>query len=61
MNDPRPANSSARPPEIRSMVANCWYSRTGSSVDSTDTAVDNAIREVWPAAAASTAPGLDTA
>jgi hypothetical protein len=31
MYDPRPAMISARPPEMRSRVANCWKTRTGSS------------------------------
>ena len=43
MNDPRPAISSTRPCEIRSMVANCWKTRTGSSVLSTVTALDRPI------------------
>ena len=35
MNEPRPAMISARPPESRSSVANCWNTRTGSSELST--------------------------
>ena len=35
MNEPRPAMISARPPESRSRVANCWKTRTGSSELST--------------------------
>ena len=39
MNDPRPAMISARPPDSRSSVANCWNTRTGSSELSTLTAL----------------------
>ena len=39
MNEPRPAMISARPSESRSSVANCWKTRTGSSEDSTVTAL----------------------
>ena len=39
MNEPRPAMISARPPESRSSVANCWKTRTGSSELSTVTAL----------------------
>jgi hypothetical protein len=52
MKDPRPAMISARPPEIRSSVANCWYTRTGSSDDSTVTAVESLMVFVLSAAAA---------
>jgi hypothetical protein len=41
-------------------VASCWYSRIGSSVDSTLTAVDRVIVEVTAAAALITADGEDT-
>ena len=44
MNEPRPAMISARPPESRSSVANCWKTRTGSSELSTVTALVSRIR-----------------
>ena len=61
MNEPRPAMISARPPESRSTVANCWKTRTGSSeLEHADGA-----REPDPlrptAAAASTVAGAETA
>ena len=43
MNEPRPAMISARPPEIRSTCANCWKTRTGSSEESTVTALESRI------------------
>jgi len=61
MNDPRPAMISARPSEIRSSVANCSNTRTGSSELSTVTALESRIRAVRAAAAASTTTGADTA
>ncbi len=60
MNDPRPAMISARPPESRSSVANCSYTRTGSSELSTVTALVSLIRLVRAAIAASTTVGADT-
>ena len=44
MNEPRPAMISARPPESRSRVENCWKTRTGSSELSTLTALVSRIR-----------------
>src|SRR3954468_1200121 len=43
MNEPRPAMISARPPEIRSTCANCSKTRTGSSEESTITALESRI------------------
>lgn len=57
MDDPRPAVISTRPPETASAVANCWNTRTGSSVLSTLTELPRRIRVVAPAAAAIIAPG----
>ena len=51
---------SARPPESRSSVANCWWTRTGSSELITLTALVRRIRCVRSAAAASTTAGADT-
>ena len=39
MKEPRPAMISARPLDSRSSVANCWNTRTGSSDESTVTAL----------------------
>ncbi len=61
MNEPRPAMISARPPDSRSRVANCWNTRTGSSEESTLTALESRMRSVCSAAAASTTAGADTA
>jgi hypothetical protein len=61
MNDPRPTMISARPPDSRSTVANCWNTRTGSSELSTDTALLRRMRRVRIAAAPSTTAGADTA
>ena len=57
MNEPRPAMISARPPESRSRVENCWNTRTGSSELSTVTALLSRMREVRSAAAASVIDG----
>ncbi len=46
MNEPRPAMISARPPESRSRVAKSWNTRTGSSEQSTDTALVSRTRSV---------------
>ena len=54
---PRPAVSSARPWLMRSMVANCWKTRTGSSVLRTVTALPTLICRVCAATAASTVAG----
>ena len=43
MKEPRPAMISARPLESRSSVANCWKTRTGSSEESTVTALVSRI------------------
>ena len=59
MKEPRPAMISARPPEIRSSVENCWNTRTGSSEDSTLTALVSLMRLVRSAAAASATAGAD--
>ena len=61
MNDPRPAISSARPPEIRSSVMKFWYARTGSAELSTVTALVSLICDVAPAMAASTISGAEAA
>ena len=60
MEEPRPAMISTRPPLTMEAVAICWYSRIGSSVDSTLTAVDSVIVAVTAAAALITADGEDT-
>ena len=60
MNEPRPAMISARPPEIRSTWANCWNTRTGSSDESTVTALESRIWAVCAAIAASTVAGDET-
>ena len=52
MNEPRPTTRSMRPLEIRSSVANCWKTRTGSAALSTVTALPSRMREVRAAAAA---------
>ena len=57
MNEPRPAITSARPPEMRSTCANCWNTRTGSSDDSTVTALARRICFVTAAIAASAVVG----
>ena len=59
MNEPRPAMISARPPDSRSSVANCWKTRTGSSELMTLTALVSRMRDVRAAAAASTTAGAD--
>ena len=46
MNEPRPAQISARPPERLSTVANSSNTRTGSSELSTVTALASRIRSV---------------
>ncbi|MNU67351.1 hypothetical protein D3C71_566860 [compost metagenome] len=61
MNDPRPAMISARPPEIRSTVENCWNTRTGSSELNTVTELVSLIFLVIAAAAASTVDGEEIA
>ena len=61
MKAPRPAMISARPSEIRSRVANCSKSRTGSWVESTVTAVPSRRLVVSLAMAASTISGADRA
>ena len=61
MNEPRPAMISARPPDSRSSVANCWKTRTGSSELITLTALESRIRSVRSAPAASTTAGAETA
>jgi hypothetical protein len=60
MNDPRPAMTSARPPERRSSVAKSWKTRTGSSELSTVTALVSRMRDVRSAPAASTTAGAET-
>ena len=61
MKEPRPAMISARPPEIRSTVEYCWKTRTGSSDDSTVTALVSRMFFVRAAAAASTTAGAEAA
>ena len=53
MSEPRPAISCARPFEAASSVANSLYTRTGSWVLSTVTAVPSRMRLVRPAIVAS--------
>ncbi len=60
MNEPRPTMISARPPESRSSVANCWKTRIGSSELSTVTALVSRMRFVIGAAAARTIAGAET-
>ena len=59
MNEPRPAMISARPPDSRSSVANCWKTRTGSSELRTLTAQVSRIVGVRAAPAARTTAGAD--
>ncbi len=61
MKDPRPAITSARPPESRSSVAKSWKTLTGSAELSTVTALLRRMRCVRAAAAASTTGGEETA
>ena len=61
MKEPRPAMISARPADRRSSVANCWKTRTGSSDESTVTALVSRMRLVRSAAAASATTGADAA
>jgi hypothetical protein len=61
VNDPRPAISSARPPESRSNVTKLWYTRTGSAELSTVTALESLIVCVAPAMTASTISGAEAA
>ena len=51
MNEPRPTTRSMRPLAMRSRVANCWKTRTGSAALSTVTALPSRMREVRAAAA----------
>ena len=60
MKEPRPAMISARPLERRSRVENCWKTRTGSSEESTETALVSRMFFVFTAAAASTVAGEET-
>ena len=53
--------TSARPFDTASSVEKRWKTRTGSSVDSTVTAVPSRMREVRPATAASTTSGAEIA
>src|SRR5690625_3837549 len=55
MKEPRPAMISALPSEIRSRVANCWKTRTGSSLESTVTAL---VRRGWPRSRGGGADGI---
>src|SRR6185503_19174919 len=59
MKEPRPAMISARPPESRSSVANCWKTRIGSSELRTLTALVSRIVFVRAAAAPSTTAGSE--
>ena len=59
MNDPRPAASSTLPPLKRSIVANCWNTRTGSSVESTVTALEGFPTRAEVAARYADRSGLD--
>ena len=60
MNEPRPAMISALPPEIRSTWANCSKTRTGSSEESTVTALESRICLVTAAIAANAVVGEET-
>ena len=60
MNEPRPTTRSMRPFEIRSSVANCWNTRTGSAALSTVTALPSRMREVRAAAAARITGGAES-
>ena len=60
MNEPRPAMISARPPESRSSVANSWKTRTGSSEESTVTALVSRMRVVRARPRPSTTAGAET-
>ena len=60
MKEPRPTTRSMRPWEIRSSVANCWKTRTGSSALSTFTALRNRMRSVRAAAAARMIEGAES-
>ncbi len=51
MKEPLPAKISARPPDNRSTVANCWYIRTGSSELRTVTALESLMLSARTAAA----------
>lgn len=59
MYEPRPAMTSARPPEIRSRVAKSWKTRTGSAVLSTVTALVSRMVRVRAAAAARIGAGAE--
>ena len=61
MNEPRPSTTSARPDDTASSVAKRSNTRTGSSDESTVTAVPSRMRSVREAMAASTISGADTA
>ena len=61
MKDPRPRIGSARPFDSAFRVENRWNTRTGSSEDSTVTAVPSFILSVRPAIAASTISGEEMA
>ena len=61
MKEPRPAMISARPLDNRSSVANCWNTRTGSSDESTVTALVSLIFLVRSAAAARMTAGAEAA
>ena len=52
---------SARPPDNRSSVANCWNTRTGSSLLSTLTALVSRIRDVRSAPVARITAGTEDA
>ena len=60
MNEPRPTIRSIRPLLIRSSVANCWNTRTGSAALSTVTALPSRIRPVRAAAAPSRTGGAES-
>ena len=61
MNEPRPTTASARPPLIASSVEKRSKTRTGSSEESTVTAVASLIRSVRAPIAASTISGDEMA
>ncbi len=58
--EPRPATISARPPEIRSSVANSWKTRTGSAAESTVTALVRRMLLVRAAAAERMTTGAES-
>lgn len=61
MKEPRPSTTSARPEDRASTVAKRWYRRTGSSEESTETAVPRRMVSVAVASPARTVSGAEIA